>query len=95
MEDGPAVRVGNPLSWLLLCASCLALAGFLSVPVADAAEPPVAAYSFDAGSGEVAEDLFGSHDGTLEHGAEDPLPQWTEGKFGTAPSTSRAKAANA
>jgi hypothetical protein len=43
-----------------------------------AAEPPVAAYAFDEGTGEVAEDIYGNHDGTIEHAA------WAEGKYGTA-----------
>jgi hypothetical protein len=41
-------------------------------------EDPIAAYSFDEGSGEVAEDAYGNHDGTIE-GAD-----WVGGKFGGA-----------
>jgi hypothetical protein len=41
--------------------------------------PAVAAYPFDAGSGEVATDAAGEHDGTLEG------PEWfAKGKFGSA-----------
>jgi hypothetical protein len=47
--------------------------------VASADQAPVAAYSFDAGEGEVAEDLFGEHDGAIE-GAE----WFDKGRFGSA-----------
>ena len=40
--------------------------------------PPVAAYSFDAGEGEVLEDLAGNHDGELN------TVDWVGGKFGSA-----------
>ncbi|HEX4463270.1 MAG TPA: hypothetical protein VH042_01365, partial [Solirubrobacterales bacterium] len=45
-----------------------------------ASAPPIAAYSFDAGKGSIAEDVTGNeHEGTIE-GAE-----WTErGRFGSA-----------
>ncbi len=39
---------------------------------------PVAAYSFDAGESEVAEDLAGEHDGTLKN------TEWVKGKYGSA-----------
>src|ERR1044072_796113 len=39
---------------------------------------PLAAYSFDAGEGEVAEDLAGEHDGTLKS------TEWVKGKYGSA-----------
>ncbi len=57
-----------------------ALAGGLGVAAASANSAPVAAYSFDAGEGEVAEDITGSgHDGTIEG------PEWTDrGRFGDA-----------
>ncbi|HYH54730.1 MAG TPA: LamG-like jellyroll fold domain-containing protein [Solirubrobacterales bacterium] len=48
-------------------------------PVQTPPRPPVAAYSFEAGEGELAEDLFGGHDGTLE-GAE----WFDKGRFGSA-----------
>jgi hypothetical protein len=43
-----------------------------------ASEAPVAAYSFDEGEGEVAEDSAGEHDGALEH------TEWVKGKYGSA-----------
>jgi Concanavalin A-like lectin/glucanases superfamily len=46
--------------------------------LAVAQEQPIAAYSFDEGEGEVAEDHAGSHDAAIE-GAE-----WSEGKYGPA-----------
>src|ERR1044072_8043619 len=51
----------------------------IGVPVSDAtaSAPPLAAYSFDAGEGEVAEDLAGEHDGEIE-GAT-----WTKGRYGS------------
>lgn len=50
-----------------------------------AASAPIAAYSFDQGTGPVAHDLYGNHDGELENGAtENALPEWTNGKFGSA-----------
>jgi hypothetical protein len=51
----------------------------LGAPIESPSRSPVAAYSFDAGEGEVAEDLFGENHGTLE-GAE-----WFEsGRYGSA-----------
>ena len=46
--------------------------------VAAAGEPPVAAYSFDAGEGTVAEDLAGDHDGELH------TVDWVRGRYGKA-----------
>ena len=43
-----------------------------------ASEAPIAAYSFDEGEGEVAEDSAGEHDGALEH------TEWVKGKYGSA-----------
>jgi Concanavalin A-like lectin/glucanases superfamily len=62
----------------------LALAGILllglAAPAAIAApKSPVAAYSFDEGSGTTAGDSTGNHDGTIEGGAS-----WVEGKYGSA-----------
>jgi hypothetical protein len=44
---------------------------------AQATEAPIAAYSFDEGEGTTLHDDSGSHDGTIENGAE-----WVGGKFG-------------
>jgi hypothetical protein len=49
-----------------------------ATPIQTPPTPPVAAYSFDAGEGTVAEDLSGEHEGTIEG------PAWTKGKFGSA-----------
>ena len=57
-----------------------ALAGGFGVAAASANQPPVAAYSFDAGEGSTAEDVTGNeHDGVIE-GAS-----WFDnGKYGSA-----------
>ncbi len=47
-----------------------------STPIVTPQAPPIAAYSFDAGEGTLAEDSAGGHDGTIK-GA-----QWVRGKFG-------------
>jgi hypothetical protein len=49
-----------------------------------ATQNPIAAYSFDEASGTVAHDLYGSHDGELEHAEWDSPPEWSPGKFGSA-----------
>lgn len=49
-----------------------------------ATEAPIAAWSFDEGHGEVAHDVYGSHDGTLEHSPSDSPPEWSNGRFGDA-----------
>jgi hypothetical protein len=50
-----------------------------ATPVQTPARPPVAAYSFEAGEGELAEDVAGNHDGTLVG------PAWFDnGKYGSA-----------
>jgi RHS repeat-associated protein len=46
--------------------------------IALAGTPPIAAYSFDEGTGETAHDFVGTHDGTIS-GAK-----WTTGKYGSA-----------
>ncbi len=52
----------------------LLLGGSLSPGIATATRPNlIAAYAFDQGSGEVAEDSAGSHDGAIEG------PEWSEG----------------
>ncbi|HWM62627.1 MAG TPA: LamG domain-containing protein, partial [Solirubrobacterales bacterium] len=45
---------------------------------AAASDAPVAAYSFDEDSGEVAHDSAGNHDGELVH------TEWVKGKYGSA-----------
>jgi hypothetical protein len=50
----------------------------LGTCIASAFEPPIAAYSFDEGEGEVAHDAAGDHDGAVE-GAD-----WVGGKYGGA-----------
>ncbi len=52
-------------------------AGFVLSPVAIAQSAPVAAYSFDEGSGSVAHDTAGGHDAEIE-GAE-----WSAGRYGS------------
>ncbi len=55
------------------------MAAVAALPATASAEyAPLAAYSFDEGEGEVAGDLTGEHDGTIEG------PTWTTGKFGGA-----------
>ncbi len=49
-----------------------------TTPIETPPRSPLAAYSFDEGEGEVAGDLTGEHDGTIEG------PTWTTGKFGGA-----------
>ena len=57
----------------------LLFAGLATLPTAAVAQTePIAAYSFDEGEGEVAEDSAGEHDGLIE-GAE-----WVGGKYGDA-----------
>jgi hypothetical protein len=67
-----------------IAASLIVLAGFTVPDVAQATEAPIAAWSFDEGAGNVAHDLYGSHDGELEHAKWDARPEWTNGKFGDA-----------
>ncbi|HKO37470.1 MAG TPA: LamG domain-containing protein, partial [Solirubrobacterales bacterium] len=47
-------------------------------PIQTSSPGAVAAYSFDAGEGEIAEDLVGEHDGTLNS------VDWVRGKYGQA-----------
>ncbi len=54
------------------------LAADKATPIEAPPEAPVAAYSFDAGEGELAEDLSGEHDGALEN------TEWVKGKYGSA-----------
>jgi hypothetical protein len=61
---------------LLLAAG--ALLSSWQAAFASGSQRPIAAYSFDAGEGEVAEDLAGEHDGALES------TEWVKGKYGSA-----------
>jgi Tol biopolymer transport system component len=70
-------RSSKALRFRFGLALALSLAAF-TAPPAQATETPVAAYSFDEGEGAVANDAFGSNDGTVE-GAT-----WVGGKYGTA-----------
>jgi hypothetical protein len=56
----------------------MGMLGGIGVDRASATPVPVAAYSFDEGSGEMARDSAGNHDGRI-HGAG-----WAEGKYGSA-----------
>jgi len=59
--------------------TALVLLSTLCPPSSIASAPPVAAYSFDEGEGEVAEDLTGNeHDGTLIN------TEWAKGRYGSA-----------
>jgi hypothetical protein len=49
-----------------------------AAPIQTPRTAPIAAYSFDEGEGEVAEDSAGEHDGALEH------TEWVKGKYGSA-----------
>jgi len=71
-------RTGNLAVVFLGWAVVAAVALSLSAAHAAAAEPPIAAYSFDEGSGEGVGDVFGEHNGTISG------PTWAEGKYGTA-----------
>jgi hypothetical protein len=63
--------------WVVLLAFVIALVAPGSAIAGDI--PPVAAYSFDAGEGAVAEDLAGEHDGAIEGSS------WFDnGRFGKA-----------
>ncbi len=70
-------RKGNFVVLYIGCAMLVA-AVLASAGPALAAEPPIAAYSLDAGTGTVAEDLAAENDGTISG------PKWAEGKYGTA-----------
>jgi sorbitol-specific phosphotransferase system component IIA len=75
---GPSfIRSQRVVSWVLT-AGLACLLGLALPGSATAQEPPVAAYPFDEGTGEVAEDIYGNHDGTIENAT------WAEGKYGTA-----------
>jgi Concanavalin A-like lectin/glucanases superfamily len=67
-----------PVVLLAVLVAFLTIASGFNPAAALATQPPIAAYSFDAGEGTVAEDSAGEHDGTIE-GAE-----WTSGKYGGA-----------
>jgi Concanavalin A-like lectin/glucanases superfamily len=56
------------------------IGGDSATPIQTPQKTPVAAYSFDAGEGETAEDITGNeHEGTIEG------PEWTDrGKYGSA-----------
>ena len=73
-------RLASPIWGIRLTAGFLAmLASLVFVPLATADPSPIAAYSFDEGSGTTLSDSIGNHDGTIE-GAT-----WTsEGKYGSA-----------
>jgi Concanavalin A-like lectin/glucanases superfamily len=56
----------------------------LTPTAALATQNPIAAYSFDEASGSVVHDLYGGHDGELEHAEWDAPPEWSPGRFGSA-----------
>jgi hypothetical protein len=63
----------------LICAAVALIAGGLTAPATAATQRPVAAYSFDEGSGTTVKDSAGQHNGTIT-GAT-----WTSvGKYGSA-----------
>ena len=69
----------GPFVWKGLVVLVLVSGAMLGTTTAAfATQPPIAAYSFDAGEGTTLEDVSGEHDGAIE-GA-----QWTKGKFGNA-----------
>jgi hypothetical protein len=78
MEARRSLREFHRLLKLIFIAGLALSTLLLTSNRAYAGEPPVAAYSFDAGEGEVAEDAAGEHDGTIEGAA------WTKGRFGGA-----------
>jgi hypothetical protein len=69
------VRLVNAV---LMTLAVLAISAALNASPSNASSTPVAAYSFDEGEGEVAEDLAGEHDGALEN------TEWVKGKYGSA-----------
>ena len=85
MPDYVVARRCSALRLLIFAAVLLGAFAATGPTSALATEAPVAAYSLDEGSGTVAHDLYGNHDGTLEKGAtENALPDWTPGRFGSA-----------
>ncbi|MGA8744855.1 MAG: LamG-like jellyroll fold domain-containing protein [Solirubrobacterales bacterium] len=66
-------------AFLFVGLAALTVSSFALTPgTASATEGPIAAYSFDEGSGETAHDSAGSHNATIEDA------EWVGGKYGSA-----------